>query len=142
MKSDIDRSPLLMRRVRGGLSPVTAWDAERLDAYAEGHDIEVTVRQRRSSEQNRFYWVTLANVVAATGDFPTAEHLHAALKYALGYHELMKRWDGTIEKIPDSTAFAKMDAAAFKVYMDKAFLLIRERYGIDPETIGREYAAA
>lgn len=132
MKTDTEKAPIFMRRTIGGLAPVSAYDAERLDAYAAGGDLEVHIRQRRSLPQQRLYWVTLQKVVDATGDYPTAEHLHDALKMALGYVRLMKRLDGSIIAIPDSTAFAAMDGAAFREFFDKAMKAIAERWGFDP----------
>lgn len=132
MKSDVDRSPILMHRVRGGLSPVTSYDAERLDGYALGTDLEISIKQRRSLPQLRLYWVTLQGVVDATGDYPSAEALHEALKLALGCVRLMKRWDGEILTVPDSTAFAAMDGEQFKKFFDAAMAAIAERYGFDP----------
>jgi hypothetical protein len=122
----------MMRRVTGGLAPCHSYDAERLDGYGLGVDLEVSIRQRRSLPQQRLYWVTLQEVVNATGDYPSAEALHEALKLALGCVRLMKRWDGEILTVPDSTAFAAMDGAAFKDFFDRAMAAIAERYGFDP----------
>jgi hypothetical protein len=140
MKTDTDRSPIFMRRTIGGLAPCHAHDAERLDAFATGQDLEVTIKQRRSLPQQRLYWLTLHKVVQATGDYPSAEKLHEALKMALGVVSLMKTMDGKIVAIPDSTAFANMDGAAFKDFFDRSMDAIAERYGFDPlsELIGAD----
>lgn len=140
VKTDIDKSPIFMRKRNGALVPASAHDAERLEAYGMDRELEVTIRQRRSSEQNRLYWLTLHRVVQATGDYPSAEKLHDALKMALGFVSLMKTMDGKIIAIPDSTAFAAMDAAQFRDFFDRAMQAISERWGFDP--LGSDITAA
>jgi hypothetical protein len=74
----------------------------------------------------------LQNVVEATGAYPTAEHLHDAVKIHLGFTTPMKRLDGEVVWIPDSVALAKMDAAQFKTFFDEAARLLAGTYGFDP----------
>lgn len=131
MKSDLDRAPIQMRRTKAALVPVGAFDDERLEQYPEGSIVEVTIKRRRSNPQNALYWATLAKVVEATGSYPTAEKLHEAIKMALGYTMPVKMLDGTIMYLPDSTAFARMDAAAYKVFFDKAVELLNRLTGTD-----------
>lgn len=126
-----------MKRTRHGLEPVTAHDADMLAEYALGSDCEVSIKKRRSLPQLRLYWSTLHNVVAATGSHPSAEHLHDAIKMDLGYTTPIKRLNGTIEYVPDSVAFGKMDAAQFKAFFDAAMKQLAEVYGIDPLAIER-----
>ena len=130
-----DIAPVHMRRKGLMLEPASAMDAEKLASYANGSEVEVTIRQRRSGPQHRLYWAMLANVVTATGGdpYPTAEHLHEALKIRLGYVKLVKALDSDIKRVlPDSTAFNAMDQAEFKAYFDKAVAAIAEGFGFDP----------
>lgn len=132
--TDTERAPVMMRRVRGGLSPVSSFDAERLDRYGIGVDLEVRIMQRRSIPQQRLYWAMLGRVVENTDDWPTSEHLHEALKLHLGYTTPMKTVDGRTVWRPDSTAFASMDGAEFKVFFDRAVETIATHIlpGVDP----------
>ena len=133
-RTDAERAPILMRRTRGGLSPVAAFDAERLERYGIGADVEVTIKQRRSLPQMRLYWSMLARVVENTDGWPTSEHLHEALKQHLGYTQPLKTVDGRTVWIADSIAFAKMDAAEFRVFFDRAVETIATAIlpGVDP----------
>lgn len=130
-----------MRKRGGALYPVAAYDAERLDDLQAGVDIEVTIKQRRSSPQHRLYWATLANVVAATGKWPSAASLHKLLKMELGVTQIMLRLNGEPVVVPDSTAFARMDQAEFQRYFNAAMALLAEATGVDPLAIEKETVA-
>lgn len=131
MKSDIERAPIMMRRTKSALVPVAAFDDEMLDQYPEGAEVDVIIKRRRSLPHHRLYWVTLARVVAATDAYPSAEHLHDALKMALGFTMPIRTLNGEIIYVPDSTAFGKMDAAQFKTFFDKAVELLNKLTGTD-----------
>lgn len=131
--------PIYMQRNGSSLVAVSQIDMEFLQRYAEGSTVEVITKQRRSIPQHRRYWVALGETVLATGGnpYPTASHLHEALKMALGYVQTLHHLSGRITAMPDSTAFSAMDQAAFKVYFDNAMRLIAERFGFDPLAIER-----
>lgn len=103
-----------------------------LEQYALDSVVEVSLRKRRSSTQNALYWAMLQRVVDATGAYPTAPHLHDALKLELGYTTPMRTLSGEIRFIPDSTSFGKMDAAQFRTFFDAAAAKLAEVYGFDP----------
>lgn len=132
MKTDADRMPILLHRTRLGLEARSREARDVLEKYALGAVVEVTLRKRRSSTQNALYWAMLQRVVDATGAYPTAPHLHDALKLELGYTTPMKTLSGEIRYIPDSTAFGKMDAALFRTFFDAATAKLAEIYGFDP----------
>ena len=132
MMTDDERRPIILRRTARGLEAPTAADAEMLDRYAIGRDVEVKIKARRSLPQLRLYWAMLARVVEATGAYPTTDHLHSAIKHALGYTTPIKTLDGDIQYWPDSVAIARMDAAQFKEFFDAAVKLIAEKWGFDP----------
>lgn len=131
MKTDHERAPIMMRKTRAALVPVGGYDDERLAEIADGAVVEVSVKRRRSNPQNALYWATLAKVVGATDAYPTSEHLHDAIKMALGFTMPIKTLDGKIVYVPDSTAFGKMDAAQFKTFFDKAVELLNKLTGTD-----------
>lgn len=131
MKTDRERAPLVLKRTPRGLEPGSKLAADLLSKYDVGSYVEVTVKQRRSSEQNAAYWVMLEEVVEATGAFPTSEALHNALKLDLGYTTPVKTLGGQIIFVPDSTAFGKMDAPEFRKFFADAERRIAEVYHID-----------
>ncbi len=131
-KTDRDKSPIILRRTNHGLAPLNGFDADRLAEYPFGADLEVTIKCRRSIPQLRAYWVMLQRVVDATGSYPTAEHLHEALKLEMGYTKPIRRFNGKTELVPDSVAISAMDAATFQLFFTAAEAKIAEAFGIDP----------
>jgi hypothetical protein len=122
------------------LEPRSRQASDLLAQYALHSDVEVSVKKRRSLPQLRLYWAMLQKVVSATGAWPTAEHLHDALKLDLGYVTPIKSMDGRLVMIPDSAAMAKMDSAQFKAFFDAAAARLAEVCGFDPLTETQEAA--
>ena len=131
-KPDREKIPLVLRRTERGLEPRSQLARDVLAQYALHSDVEITVRKRRSLPQLRLYWAMLQNVVEATGAWPTAEHLHDALKLDLGYTTPVKDMDGKLVMIPDSAAMAKMDSSQFRAFFDAAAKRLAEVCGFDP----------
>jgi len=131
-RRDREQAPLMMQRTGSGLSPWSSFDAEALDAVKMGAPVEVTIRQPRSRSQHRLYWMAASRIAENVEGYPSAEHLHDATKVHLGYVQRIRRIDGTVMFIPDSTAFAAMDQAEFKVFFDRAVKLWAETFGFDP----------
>ena len=126
-------NPIIVKRTARGLSPVSAYDDERLGADAQGTEYDLIKRSRRSLPQHRLYWQALAGVVAATSLWATPEHLHDDLKLTLGYtRKSVNLTTGEVVLAVDSTAFDAMNGDEFKVYFDKAMALIAEHIGCDP----------
>lgn len=126
-----ERMPITMKRRGSVLIPTTGFDEGLLHALPEDAVMEVTVARRRSLPQLRMYWSILHRVVAATGSHPTPEHLHSAIKLALDYATDVTTMDGEIIRIPDSVAFDKMDATAFRDFFDRAVELLNKLTGSD-----------
>ena len=137
-QTDIDRAPVMMRRTVRGLEPLAPFDAERLDQVAIGAVVEVAIKKKRSSPQNRLYWSILAKVVENVEGYPNSERLHEALKLHLGYVRKIKSVTGGEHWLPDSTAFSKMDGVEFKVFFDRALDVLTELVGCDPITLVSE----
>jgi hypothetical protein len=130
-----DEPPIILRRTRHGLEALNAIDADVLDQYPIGSDVEVTFRKRRSGPQQRKYWVILRNVVDATGKWPTSYHLHEALKFSLGFYEQCKTLKGDTFYRADSTSFQKMDGKQFQEYFNDVIRLLSEVIGVDPMSL-------
>ena len=137
-RTDADRAPVMMRRTQRGLEPLSGFDAERLDSVAIGSVVEVGIKQRRSTQQNRLYWSILSKVVENVDGYPTSERLHDALKLHLGYSIKIKSVTGHDIWLPDSTAFSKMDGVEFKFFFDRALAVLADLIGCDPMTLVNE----
>ena len=129
-KTDKERRICIVRCTGSALYPVSAADEEILQGLSKTQDVEVTFKYRRIPEQLRAYWWFLSYVVEATEAYPTAEHLHEAIKFALGYVKQMVTLAGEIIVVPDSVALSAMDGQEFTEYFKKAEKLIAERFGI------------
>jgi len=129
-----DKAPApIVRKTARGLSPVDAFDADRIIADAPGTEYDLVKRVRRSFPQHKLYWAMLDRVVKATGKWPTAEHLHANLKLLCGFSYPLVNWDtGEVAVAVDSIAFDKMDQAQFQIYFDAAVEKLSEHLGFDP----------
>jgi hypothetical protein len=123
---------LIFIRTRGGLAPASAYDAEALDGYALGAQVEVTIRQRRSGRHHRWLFKALARLVESGAvPFLTVDEFLDALKIACGITRLQMRLDGEVYVLPGSISYAKADQAQFKAFADRAAQVIAENYGID-----------
>lgn len=98
--------------------------------------VEIVRRRGRSSVHNAKYWAVLQQIIDSGATlFPTSEHLHDAIKSALGYVEIGYLIDGTPVTRPDSTAFHKMKQDDFNEFYRRAMDLISTRLipGFDPD---------
>lgn len=137
-----ETAPIVLRRTDRGLEPRSRLAADLLEKYPLHADVEVTIKRKRSHPQLRLYWVMLHKVVEATGAFPSAEHLHDALKFDLGMVSPMRLFDGRVVYVPDSAAMNGMDADEFRRFFDKAVARLSEVCGFDPLAAFDEKVAA
>ena len=131
MKPDKPPSPIV--KLSGGrLSPVSAWDAELLADAPNGAEFDLVRRSPRSKSHNGMYWAQLGLIVKATDAWPTSEKMHEWVKAELRYTSPVLGPKGQIvAMIVDSTAFDKMDQAAFNAFYERASALIAAEMGID-----------
>lgn len=132
-----DRPPKpMVRKIGGTLSPITAFDAEELASFPEGMLFDLVARGKRSNPHNGKYWVILSRICEATGLWPTREHMHKAIKYKLGYTEVIYGPDGApLCVIPDSTSFEKMSQAEFNTFYERAMEWMARELAIDPDAV-------
>jgi len=117
----------------GRLVPVSQYDAERMDDYAQGSLFNLSPTKQRSNPQHNLYWSTLRRVAKATGKWPTEHHLHDELKIACGYVRIkLSALNGELVNIPDSISFDKMTQPEFQQYFDMAMAKLAEGIGYDP----------
>ena len=128
-----ERAPKPMVRKAGGrLSPVSAFDAEELDAFPDGTMFDMVARSKRTLPLHRVYWQALTRAVEATGRWQSREALHTSLKVRMGLVEPLYGLKGeVIGMIPHSTAFGAMDQGEFRAYFDKAMAALSDAVGYD-----------
>ena len=124
--------PPHVRKTPSGLMPVSRYAADVLESAAMGSLFKLAPTKGRSHPQLGWYWIAMKTLAEATGEWPTAEHVHRDVKRALGY--VSRRVDpftgDEIEEL-DSTAFDKMTHQQFTEYLKKVKLLFLEQMGID-----------
>lgn len=125
---------IIVRKRQDCLVPVSGYDAERLAGFPDGAEFDLLDTAGRSVPQHRTYWKTLAQAVEAMGHapWPTAEHLHDALKRDLGYVTVSYDLAGKPYVTTDSTAFDAMSQKAFAAYFEQAMARLAEVVGADP----------
>lgn len=123
---------IFVKSARGTLAPASAYDAEAFDRLPPGAEVDVSPRTKRSLPQHRVYWKALGEIVKATEAWPTAEHLHEAVKRDLGYVSVRKNLIGQPYAVTDSIAFDEMSQGEFQIFFDAAMRRIAEATGIDP----------
>lgn len=135
--------PPMVQLTKQGLRPVDQEDAARIASDDRGTQYDLIKRTKRRSKQLRTYWKALHLVVQGDDRWPTAEHLHDALKLSCGYvRQALNLETAEIVEIIDSIAFDKMTQPEFQQYMDKAMKLLAETVGYDPLQFLHEGQAA
>lgn len=101
------------------------------DRYRSGL-VRVEVKKPRSCKHNGLYWSQLQDIIdSGATRYPTAPHLHDAIKMECGFVQPVYRLDGSVELVPDSTAFDKMTQADFNAFYERAMEMIQTHLGID-----------
>lgn len=131
---------VLLRRRGLTLVPADGLAERELERLPMGRDIRCTLIVPRSIVHNRLYFACLTRVAENLDQAVTKDALHEWLKLKLGYATPIALRSGAVEWVPDSTAFDRMDQAAFNEYSARAFAMIKVGFGIDPEDIKREGA--
>ncbi len=127
-----EQNCIIVRKTPKGLQPASGYDAELVLSAPIGTEFRMAPLTKRSVPQHRTYWKALSEVCRATDKWPTAEHLHDALKRACGYVTVTHGLDGKPYVTTDSTSFDAMNAPEFKAYMDRAMAQLADAIGYDP----------
>lgn len=114
-----------------GLFPLTALDAELLDAYPKKAEFRAVEMKRRSYAQLKLYWAGLERIVEATEMWPTKEHLHRAILLACRYFKTTYTLGGEPRIEVDSASFASMNQREFNLYFKKARAVLLVEADID-----------
>ena len=117
----------------GQLLPITGYDAELLEDYAQGSVFNLTSTGKRSNPHHNMYWGILRSVCRATGKWPKEEYLHDDLKWACGYVRMKyNKLSGEYMRSPDSISFDDMTQQEFNAYFKMAMEKLAEFLGYDP----------
>lgn len=111
---------ILVVRRSGFLQAASPLDEELIRALPAGKPLKLKVTQpRRSVPQHRLYWAFLTLVAENLDQEVKAEVLHEWMKIRCGITKEIRLRSGEIVTLPGSTAFDKMEHAAFTVYFQQ-----------------------
>ena len=125
----------LMRVTRFGLEPVSHIDAEIIDRYPQGTELEVSLYAPKSTPQLRLFWAILAAVLPNQDRFATTRDMADALLTECGYfREAMVSFDGSVSTFPRS--IRDLDKREFNEFFERAMVKISEHIipGFDIES--------
>lgn len=133
-----DAPPLTLSVLPNGhLKPLNRFDQERImTRYPVGARVRARVTMPRSKLRHRLYWSVLAEIVAATGErWCDTEDLHESVKIALRMMRGVSLLGGGVRYVTRSTEWEKMGEDEFKIFFDKAMIIIQEDTGIDTQAV-------
>jgi hypothetical protein len=135
----VNDKPIYVIREGSFIKPATEMDEELLREIPPGRQFVIHPKKpSKSSRQLRLYWALLNKVVKARQDarFPTAEKLSKRLLVETGRTNVVWRFDGGFDLVPDSIAAMTRDE--FNAYFNDAMPLVRDHVlGIDKESFDR-----
>lgn len=131
----------LFRKIGLALVPVSRDARELLAAIKDGATVFIEVWQPRNAAQHRKYFALLNNVVEATGNWTSTEHLRRDILIGLNrYDEEVNRLTGEVRQVPHSMSYASMPKADFERLYDDTMKLLADALGCDPEMLLEEAA--
>ena len=133
-----DKRTFIVKWNGQALSPVNAGEAEAIDNRFEiGEAVAIKIVKQRSPEQLRYYWAKL-KALLDSGGAPSChdvETIHDVIKMELGYVEPRVSMHGRMFMVPKSIAMDKMDQDQMNYFVDRAWQLIAEHWGVDMEAL-------
>lgn len=114
---------------------------EMLGKLKDGATVMMEIWHPRNMAQHRKYFAILNNVVEATGQWVSAEHLRRDILLNLGrYEQFVDRFTGEVHKVPHSMKVASMSKEDFERLYDDTIKLLTDALGCDPEMLLEEAA--
>ncbi len=109
---------ILVHREGSRLVPHDQW-AEEAMLGLPSKPLMVTIRAPRSVVHNSLYWLCMSSICKSGGFDDGPELLHEVTKLGSGCFRVIEL-SGVRWRVPDSTAFGKMDQAGFNAYFRRA----------------------
>ena len=126
-------------RTISGLRPEFDDDMRKLTPIPLGTVMMVEAKQPRNVKHHRLYWALVNKVFENQSKYATADDLHEAIKYALGYYRTVQTPTREIV-VTESITFRKMDQTEFREFFDKVVRLVCQHIlpGVRGEELRRE----
>lgn len=142
MAKSPETAPIYVQRQGDKLAGEMQMDRDAIAKFKVGDRIKVVLHTGRSPSRLRFYWQMLGKLVDATDCAPNAEALHSVIKLDLGYANPVRLRNGMTVLVPGSIAFDRMTEQEFGNFLDRAIAWVAQHYGVTPEEIMNNGAAA
>ena len=142
MAKSPETAPIYVQRQGDKLAGEMQMDRDAIAKFNAGDRIKVVLHTGRSPSRLRFYWQMLGKLVDATDCAPNAEALHSVIKLDLGYANPVRLRNGMTVLVPGSIAFDRMTEQEFGNFLDRAIAWVTQHYGVTPEEIMNNGAAA
>src|SRR5262245_46991813 len=134
-----DRRTFLVKWNGRALAPVNASEHEAMDVRLRpGEAMTIQIYKQRSNDQLAYYWAKLKELLdsGAVSCCHDTETLHDILKLEMGFVKPVINMRGKLEFHPKSIAMDKLSQEEMNHFIDHAWALIAEHYGVDMEAIG------
>lgn len=135
-----DFPPFRMEIIGGRLSPVSQFDAERLDSFSGNRELQVYVTQEPNRALQRKYFAILNKVVKeCKTPWKNAAQASDALKLAWGHVSRFKNISGGWSFAPKS--LNDFDDDDFSQFFEESMATLERLTGVDPLTLQAEAAS-
>ena len=129
-----------MRKNLNSLCPIDGRSEEVFRKIKHGDDVLVEIKRPRNIKHHRKFFVLINLVFENQDRYASVEQLLAAIKIALGHCETLILADGTVNYLPKSIAFHKMDQTQFEEFFNRCCDLIAKHFlpGVTSDNLRRE----
>lgn len=134
---------IYLRKHINSLLPADQKAEEYIKKLKSGDVVSCEIKKPRNYQNLKRYFALMNIVVENQEVFKSAEQLKEAIKFELGYTELIRKMDGTFIEKPKSINFASMDEDLFQSYFSKSIDVILKHVlpGTDREDLLAEVLA-
>ncbi len=124
-----------------GLFPADKAARELHASFNEGASFIVQLHLPRNMNQHRKFFAVLNNVVEASGQWTSTEHLRRDILIALRrFDEEVNQLTGEVRQVVHSMSVASMPKAEFEQLYDDTIKLLTNALGCDPEDLVEQAA--
>ena len=115
---------IFLKKHLNALHPADRESDEHLKKIKSGVVFSVEIKRPRNYENHKRYFNLLKLVIENQESFKNIEQLKEAIKFELGYTELIRKMDGTFIEKPKSISFASMNEDSFQAYFSASIDVI------------------
>ena len=119
-----DMAVIYLRKHLNALHPADSEAENHLKKVKPGVVFSAEIKRPRNYENHKRYFALLNLAFENQEKFKSVDQLKEAIKFELGYTELIRKMDGTFVEKPKSINFATMNETDFQTYFSKSIDVI------------------